>query len=269
MRALAIKAHAKINPSLAVGKLRANGYHDIDATFQAIGLHDIVTISMAEESRVRCSNPELNGGANLVTKALRLSSEIFEFRPLDVFIEKRIPMQSGLGGGSSNVAAALRILNLISQGALSPHMGSIAIACGSDVPFFLGSSTHARARCRGEKLEPLLPPEPSPLVIAMPTNVHCSTAEAYARIDALPERSADRPENVPPNDFEAVAPRESLDLIELLRSRGAGIAGLCGSGSAVYGFTPQANQIADGLKAEGLWAAATLTITTFGAPWTP
>jgi len=266
---LALRAHAKINPFLAVGSLRQDGYHDIDTILQAVELHDIVTISPAEETRVTCSVPELAGESNLAYKAYRLSSEVFEFPPLEIHIEKHIPAQAGLGGGSSDAAATLRLLDRLAGCALRPHLDAIALACGSDVPFFLGTSTRARARGRGERLEPLEPPASVALVLAMPQAVRCSTSEAFAKLNALPMREVVRPENVSYNVFERVAPCESTELIDRVASLGAEPVGLCGSGSAAYGFTSDAERIAVMLTAEGNWAVATKTIESFGDPWTP
>ena len=268
MNSFRAKAHAKINPYLFVGERRADGYHEIDTIFQAIELHDIVTVSPAEETEIVCSDPSLSGDANLVSQALRLCAEIYEFPPMRVHIEKHIPLQAGLGGGSSDVAAVLKTLDRLSSGALRPQLTSIALACGSDVPFFLGASTLARATGRGEKLDPIPAPEEEGVVLAMPSRVSCSTAEAYARLDAMPGRPLIRPDNMPYNDFERVAPCESLDLLEMLRSFSIERAGLCGSGSAVYGFTPHASQVASKLAAHGFWAIATHTIAEFGEPWT-
>jgi 4-diphosphocytidyl-2-C-methyl-D-erythritol kinase len=219
--------------------------------------------------RVLCSLPQLSGESNLAFKALRLCSEIFEFQPLEISIQKNIPLQAGLGGGSSDAAATLRLLNRISGGVLKPHLDSIALACGSDVPFFLGASPCARAGGRGERLQPLEAPTPAYLAVVMPYAVQCSTAEAFAKLDALPERQVVRPEKVPYNDFERVAPVESLELIDRLASFGAEPVGLCGSGSAVYGFSPEAGRLAEALSVEGHWAVATRTISYFGEPWTP
>jgi len=265
---LAIKAFAKINPYLAVGALRQDGYHDIDTIFQAVALHDVVTITPAATTEVTCSIPELGGEANLAHKALRLCSEIFEFPAINIHVEKHIPAQAGLGGGSSDAAATILLLNRLASGALSPYLHEVSLACGSDVPFFVGQSARAHARGRGERLEPL-PSEPAAdMVLAMPRAVRCSTAEAFARLDALPLRGDDRPEDMPYNDFERVAPVESLELIRRIASLGAAPVGLCGSGSAVYAFTSRSDEMATTLISEGNWAVATKTIERFGDLWT-
>lgn len=259
---LAAKAYAKINPYLAVGRLREDGYHDIDTIFQAVELHDIVTIAPADNTRVVCSIEELNNENNLASKALRLCAEVFEFPSLEIRIEKNIPVQAGLGGGSSDAAATLRLLNRLSGGALTRDLASIALACGSDVPFFLGSSTRARAKGRGELLEPMEPLPPTPLVLAMPPGVYCSTAKAFAMLDASPPKGGAQ------NDFERVAPAESVELIARMNALGADTVGLCGSGSAVYGFLSDAGCAAKELEESGFWAVATSTITSFGDSWT-
>jgi 4-diphosphocytidyl-2-C-methyl-D-erythritol kinase len=265
---LHIRAHAKINPYLWVGPLRPDGYHEIDTTLQAVELHDVLTFSAAEKPTVRCSDPTLDGESNLVFKAYRLASELVDLPTLDIYIEKSIPTQAGLGGGSSDCASALRVLAKLSSGALDKHIVEIGKACGSDVSFFLGSSTRARATGKGDVLQPLTPIE-IPVVLAKPLDVSCDTAGAYRRLDEIQNRPLTRPDSMPYNDFERVAPCESLELIDRMRSMGITECGLCGSGSAVYGFTSDAAGIADMLRSEEVWATVTKTITNFGEPWTP
>jgi 4-diphosphocytidyl-2-C-methyl-D-erythritol kinase len=265
---IAISAHAKINPYLWVGGKRGDGYHEIDTVLQATSLCDTLIISPSSTFSVRCSDASLDGDSNLVSKAYRLACEIVDLPQLDVFIEKRIPTQAGLGGGSSDAAAALRVFNEFAHGALSGHLSDIGLACGSDVPFFLGSSTRARATSRGELLEPMAT-EMRSLVIAKPLGVSCETRSAYAQLDALPNRPLNRPDIMPYNDFERVAPCESLVLLNRFKSIGVTECGLCGSGSAVYGFSERAGEVAASFSCESVWAVESATITTFGEMWTP
>lgn len=263
-----VRAHAKYNPYLWVGRPRSDGYHDIDTILQAVELHDVLTVSPSSELRITCTDPSLNGEANLVFKAFRLCSELARLPLVEVHIEKNIPTEAGMGGGSSDAAAAMRIFNRVSRGALSAHLVEIGMACGSDVPFFLGSSGRARARGRGEIVTTLESAPKQSVVLAKPNEAGCSTSEAYERLDAQQNRPDTRPETMPYNDFERVAPRESLDLLERLRSLGAQSSGLCGSGSAVYAETEDAAAIASQLALEGYWSFATNTVRELGEPWT-
>lgn len=265
---LAIKAHAKFNPYLWVGPLRNDGYHEIETLLQAVELHDVLTFSPSKSTAVRCSYSRLDGEANLVYKAYRLASEIIDLPALDIYIEKNIPTQAGLGGGSSDAAAALKVFDRLSGGALGAHVREIGLACGSDVPFFLGEGARARASGRGEQVELLDTVPVTGVVIVKPLAVACDTTQAYARLDAIQNRPVERPETMPYNDFERVAPRESTVLIDKIRSMGIVNCGLCGSGSAVYGVSDQAQDIAEVVRSESVWVSATKTIASFGEPWT-
>jgi 4-diphosphocytidyl-2-C-methyl-D-erythritol kinase len=264
---ITINAHAKINPFLWVGPLRADGYHEIETVLQAVSLCDTLTFSPAQQLSIRCSDSSLDGDANLVAKAYRLSSEIADLPPLDIYIDKRIPSKAGLGGGSSDAASALRAFDYLSKGALTKQVSEIALACGSDVPFFLGGSTRAIAKGRGERLQPLQA-ESRSLIIAKPANVASDTKSAYGKLDAIQNRPLTRPDIMPYNDFERVAPCESLEVIDRLRGLGLTECGLCGSGSAVYGVTQDSASIAAEIKSERIWVAECQTITSFGEIWT-
>ena len=261
------KAHAKINTFLAVGELRSDGYHSIGTIIQAIELHDVVKIAPSDIARVRCSDSALDGENNLVAKALRLCSEVVEVPPVEVYVEKNIPTEAGLGGGSSDVATALHLLNRKLHGALDSHILNIGIACGSDVPFFIHRHTRAHATGRGEQIQPLPASEVRQLVIAKPANTHRSTAGAYRLLD---EKKSELNRNTAEfhNDFERVAPCESLELIVRMAVHGCNPVGLCGSGSAVYGFTDKSQNVAQAIHLEGYWAVATSTLTEFSDPWT-
>ena len=265
---VAIRAHAKINPYLWVGSLQADGYHEIDTILQAVELHDVLSFYPSDATTVRCSDPLLDGESNLVSKAYRLSSEFVNLPKLDIYIEKNIPTQAGLGGGSSDAAAALRVFDKLSGGSLANDINEIGLACGSDVPFFLGMGTRARATGRGEALQALDAIAEQALVVAKPLSISCNTADAYRRLDEIQNGPSQRPETMPYNDFERVAPCESLELLDRMRVLGVTKCGLCGSGSAVYGFVNQADNIAGALRSESVWAVATKTITNFGEPWT-
>jgi 4-diphosphocytidyl-2-C-methyl-D-erythritol kinase len=155
--------------------------------------------------------------------------------PLAATLEKRIPAESGLGGGSSDAAGFLRgVESFLGQRVDSQPMADIAAAVGADVPFFLLGG-RAEGRGYGEILTPL-PDEPERwLVLAMP-HVTCSTKEMYARLD-----EAGRPRKVA-NDFELVAPEQCLDLIKKLRELGSSQAGLSGSGSACFAYFNSQNE---------------------------
>lgn len=230
---LEVQCPAKINTFLAVGPKDERGYHPLRTVFQAVSLYDTLRISVADAPTFSCSVPLPED--NTVTKALRLVSEALVVPPLKIELEKNIPMQSGLGGGSSDAAGLLRCLpQIIGHQIPKPLLEDIALSVGADVPFFLLGG-RAKGEGYGERLTPLPAPETTWMCIVQPSAT-CSTAEAYARLDDLDYRWRDfPPDGELYNDFERVAPCECLHLKEELLALGASGALLTGSGSAVFG----------------------------------
>ena len=187
-------------------------------------------------------------------KALRVFFE--EFGPKKDFVtirlEKTIPTQAGLGGGSSDAAAVLRALRtLYAPQMIDGQLEEMAARLGSDVPFFIRGGT-ALATGRGEKLAALPDMPPCWLVIVKPEESH-STAAMYAAIDSAPQRVSGDSRAVREglekgdlsavaaglgNDFQQVLPEDSAvpAIVEALRQRGALNAQMTGSGSAVFGI---------------------------------
>lgn len=203
--------------------------------FQAIDLCDQVTIEEGcGRHEVNFDDPTISPD-NTVTKALRLLSEVVNLPPLRIGVEKRIPPESGLGGGSSDAAGVIRAAQRIA-GVTIPagELNGIAKAVGMDVPFFLVGG-RAQAEGYGEKLSALPDPERQWIVVARP-HVGSSTSQAYRRLDELAYPWRNFPEGDELyNDFERVAHLESIELIEHLKASGARDAALSGSGSAVFG----------------------------------
>lgn len=263
MRNLSLQCPAKVNLFLAVGPPDRRGYHPLRTIFQAIDLCDTLEVEFggAAETEVEVVGAELPAD-NTVTKALRLSREVFNVRPSRVRLTKRIPMQSGLGGGSSDAAGVLRALNHV-RSAPRAELEGLASAIGADVPFFLTGGL-ARGEGYGDRITPLADAPEEWLVIVKPP-VGCSTVEMYHKLDEHERPWREWPENGELyNDFERVAPCECLDLIELLLIRGAHDAGLSGSGSAVFGrfgSRGEAETAASQLDGERnqIWVAKTLS----------
>lgn len=265
MLPLSLRCPAKVNLFLAVGPPDRRGYHPLRTVFQAIGLYDTIEIERGQNvHQVTFDDPSVPD-SNTVTKTLRLLSEVLPLPPLKVHVRKVIPSESGLGGGSSDAAAVIRAAQRIAGLMLPEGEGAgIALAVGADVPFFLVGG-RARAEGYGERLIPLSDAPREWLVIARP-EVGCATGPAFARLDAMTYDWRAFPEGDELyNDFERVAPCESLDLIERLQVHGARDAALSGSGSAVFGrFTTESDAQAalSRMRSEGtknLWVAPTLT----------
>ncbi len=184
-RRLAARARAKINLFLEVTGRRADGYHDIDSVFLEIDLADEISASPTEDGRVElvCDNPALPvDERNLAVRAalaLRQGQTRDGREGIRFSLKKRIPAGGGLGGGSSDAAAALRLANALWECGLSDaELLPIAAATGSDVPFFLRGGM-CRCRGRGEIINPLPGfPEGIEIGLALPP-FSSSTAEAY------------------------------------------------------------------------------------------
>jgi 4-diphosphocytidyl-2-C-methyl-D-erythritol kinase len=229
--------------------------HPLRTVFQAISLSDDLTVEWGADHETITCNWDGLPEQNTLTKTLRLARELAEIPPLKIHIEKRIPAESGLGGGSSNAAALLRILQRkCTKEVLADHfLHETASAVGADVPFFLVGGT-ALAEGYGE----ILTPEPNRdklnLVIARPTQ-GTSTAEAYRALDSAERDWREFPDSFEIyNDFERTASCASIEWMERLQVHGATDAGLSGSGSAVFGIfdSPEAAEsAASKLKAEG------------------
>jgi 4-diphosphocytidyl-2-C-methyl-D-erythritol kinase len=253
-----VRCPAKINEFLLVGERDNRGYHPIKTIFQAVGLFDEISISLSSTD-VFVSDVELPED-NTVTRAWHLLKEFVHMMPMEVVLRKRIPAMSGLGGGSSDAAGFLRGVGpfLYAQPRES-DLVEIAQAVGADVPFFLVGG-RARGEGYGEVLTPLEDGEERWMALAKPQGVISSTAEMYQKLDGLP-RSLDRLDSG--NDFQSVAPRESLDLISLLMELGAAKAALTGSGAAAFAYfrsEEAANAATDKLPS-GTWTAVVPTLS--------
>lgn len=177
-----VLAFAKLNLTLEVLGRRPDGYHEVRTILQTIDLADRLEIQPHPNLRVECDDPTLNGEANLVWQAATALARCHNVPPrASVFIQKRIPVGMGLGGGSSDAAAALVALNQLWGLALGlSDLAQVASQVGSDVPFFLWGGT-ALAEGRGERIQPLpsLPRLPVTLVCPNVTIPH-KTARLYA-----------------------------------------------------------------------------------------
>jgi 4-diphosphocytidyl-2-C-methyl-D-erythritol kinase len=256
------RACAKINLTLRLTGRRPDGYHDLRTVLQSLALHDTLKFRATRGAfRIECDHPACpTDRANLVWQAAELVWRAAGRRGLPrgivVTIEKRIPLQSGLGGGSSDAAAAIRALSRVWQLDFSrDRQDEIAAALGADVPFFLQGGTALGVE-RGDLLFPLadLPVAWVTLVIP-PFGV--STKDAYRWWDSMkrgrtPFPRAASEKGVRPlfdalnlskgelrNDLEGPvsAHHPEIDrMVRALRRQGATHAAMSGSGSAVFGL---------------------------------
>ena len=179
-----VPAYAKINLTLEVLGRRDDGYHEVRSILQTVDLADQLDIENAPGLRVECDLPGLNGSTNLVWW---VAQELAKSRGIEprarIFIRKRIPVSMGLGGGSSDAAAALLALNRLWGLDLSiDELSHIAARLGSDVPFFLQGGT-ALAEGRGDQVSFLPPLLKLPLLLVCPAeSLGDKTRTLYSRI---------------------------------------------------------------------------------------
>jgi len=256
-------APCKLNLTLDVFPPRPDGYHELDSLVVRLSPADEVMVSVKPGPRVVklivkdrrpdavAADPMPKGGENLAHKAAQLALDtLAPDQDLQVWVTlaKRLPAQAGLGAGSSDAAAVLKLVGEAFVAAPETLM-PLAARLGSDVPVFLLEAPLVRMRGRGERLHTVeMALEPLFGVLARPA-VGVPTGPAYVLLDALPNRTpgsgtarflAGAPlEEALSNDFEAAvlpAYPEVAALHQALLEAGAVRALLCGSGSSVFGL---------------------------------
>lgn len=249
-----LPSFAKINWMLRILGKRDDGFHQLFTVFQTVSLHDSLTFEASNNLTLSCNIKYLpRDERNLVIKAAKLLQQRFGVgEGAGIHLEKRIPSPGGLGGGSSNAAAALIGLKRLWQIDCSEsEIHQIAADLGSDVPFFLYGGT-AIGTGRGETIEPITDLQSNLMIIVTP-KVRASTREAFKRIAAptltnqaldhilpvcrLEARSLDLHHSVLKNDFEKSV-FDTFPEIErvkkILLELGAVNAAMSGSGASVF-----------------------------------
>jgi 4-diphosphocytidyl-2-C-methyl-D-erythritol kinase len=184
----AIPAHAKLNLFLRVLAREADGYHGIETLFCLVSLADRLTAERREGRGVTIDVTGGNTGPDAENLALRAAMMVLEATGnrfgVHLTLEKKIPVGAGLGGGSSDAAAALTATNTLAGNAVPRHeLLQFAARLGSDVPFFLSGAPLALGWWRGERLL-RLPPLPSAPVLLLTPATPIRTKDAYGWVDA-------------------------------------------------------------------------------------
>jgi len=239
-----VRAHAKINLGLVAGPRRDDGLHQVATVLQRIDLADEITIEEADRLAVTGFED------TLVTAALDRLARAAGVEPgWAVDIRKEIPAASGLGGGSSDAAAALVAANDTLPSPLPlARLHELAAGVGADVPFFLEPGPKL-AEGGGERLVPLDLRQDFVVVVAVPRDREkTSTADVYRRFDehgggpGFEDRRAALLAALGTGDLAALPPNDLVEaargapLAEDLRAGGAFQADLSGAGPAVYGL---------------------------------
>jgi 4-diphosphocytidyl-2-C-methyl-D-erythritol kinase len=186
MTQLTLPAVAKLNLFLHITGRRADGYHNLQTLFQLLDVGDELTFSLRDNSDITldCNNSELINEQNLVLRAARLLQQYSKCaQGCDIYLQKRLPMGGGLGGGSSDAATTLLGLNKLWQLGLSlDTLAELGLKLGADVPLFIRGFT-AFAEGVGEKLLPL--PMPEKVYLVVTPDCHISTAEIFQHPDLI------------------------------------------------------------------------------------
>ena len=286
MDAVRVAAHAKINLFLRILAREASGFHQIETAFALLELADELQVRRTDSGvKLEVNGPDLGAtDENLAVRAARAVLEATGNRfGVAITLTKRIPVRAGLGGGSSDGAAALHAVNALTGNAVPRHeLLHFAARLGSDVAFFAGGAALAVAWGRGERQFRLPPPPTLPALIAIPA-IEVSTPDAYRWWDEQnPTISARGPVildaealatwgsigRLGGNDFEGPVfgkHSELRSLYERLAGTGPVWVRLCGSGSAVAAVYKKEGERDDamqrlGEKQQGLIKTATRSI---------
>lgn len=265
---LEIRSPAKINLLLCILGPRPDGFHELETLLHPVGLYDELTLEPAAHGiALICSDPALPADpSNLVWRAAASFLDASGLRTgVRIHLEKRIPREAGLGGGSANAAATLRGLNQLFGCPLpAARLHELAAVLGSDVPFFLQDKP-ALATGRGEQIQPL---DPFPIlagyqVLLIHPGFGISTAWAYQALARHPDALRGRPGRA----RELVQALQSGDLVravphfynsleapaftkypwlslvrDFLAECGAPVCRMSGSGSALFALLPTRDQ---------------------------
>lgn len=253
MSRIAVRTPAKLNLGLEIVGRRADGFHDVVTILQALTIYDHLILASDDDLRIHVSDPALATTDNLVLTALRsLRERSGVAAGADIDIDKGIPVAAGLGGASSDAAAALLAGRRLWDVSVSEEaLAELAAGIGSDVPFFLQGGT-ALATGRGEQLEALPSPIPGWFVVVSPrVAIPRKTATLYAALrredfsngdrvrDQADRLRAGRPLDpallVNPFVRPLVALRPELSRVaDEMRRAGAPVVALSGAGPSHY-----------------------------------
>lgn len=242
MSTRSVKSYAKINISLRVVSKRSDGYHELDSVMVPIELHDSIIITTLKNSYDNfVTVDDFSNGLihyNLASSGINALAKKYGFSTkFRVYIHKVIPMQAGLGGGSSNAAFTMKAVNsMLKLNATDEEIIELAAPLGADIPFFVKCEP---ARCKGigEKINPIKIKNNYYVLIVKPTS-GCSTKEVFA--------IADKKEYKPVDIDNVIKALEEGDDDLLAECMGNSLE------DAAISLVPEIAQIKDTLKAAGL-----------------
>jgi len=244
--------NAKINLGLHILSKRTDGYHNLETVFYPIDMCDALEIVLAEKGKTTFSQTGIQIGGkledNLVMKAYNLLKKDFDLPNIAIYLRKQIPAGAGLGGGSSDAAFMIKILNDFAALKLSTEqMEKYAGQIGADCPFFIQNKP-VFAEGTGTVFSPVTISLRDYSIVVKKPAVSVSTKEAYAQVKpqqpAIPLKEVIRLpvnewKNYLTNDFESGVFSKYPEIKEIkqrMYAEGALYASMSGSGSAVFGI---------------------------------
>lgn len=268
MKSLHIRSFAKINISLNITKKRDDGFHELDSVMLPISMHDSLVVSKLNATDNFVTVDDFSIGTfsyNLATFAIEKLQSIYHFNDkFRILIHKVIPIQAGLGGGSSNAACTLKAVNsMLKLGATDEELIDVAKTLGCDIPFFIKCKP-SRVQGVGEVLNPITVKNNYYVLIVKP-EPGCSTREVYGLSDqmdlktcnidnvikALEEGDDELLANSISNALQdpAIKLVPSIQtIIDELKEKGLKIVQVTGSGSAVFALSTDKNLLKKVLK---------------------
>jgi 4-diphosphocytidyl-2-C-methyl-D-erythritol kinase len=256
---VSVRSFAKINLGLYIGALRADGYHDLRTVYQTIAMHDVIRVKVGRGSgiEISCRNNDprvpLDSSNTCYRMAERVLDELGVKTRVSIEIDKRLPVQGGLGAASANAISTMLGLEMALRKKLSPAARlRIAGDIGSDLPLFLVGGT-ALGVGRGEEVYPL-PDLPLPAMVLVMPEVGVSTPRAFAAWDSLmgqdktSERRADAGSRSHQNPRRLTHLGSSDRLIEVSRVLSGWLSSFSGSpntGAPAKGGSRAGNLLSD------------------------
>ena len=243
-------ANAKINIGLNVTEKLPSGYHNIETVFYPIKIHDVVEITDAQLISCKVAGIDIEGNPedNLCYKAFRLLQKDCNFPAQQITLLKQIPIGAGLGGGSSDAAHLIKVIDQkFNLGLSVSEMEQYAAQLGADCAFFIQNKP-VYAYGKGDQFKPLTLDLSAYNMVLVKPEIHVSTAEAYAgmipqaseaNLIELVQQPLEHWKNHIKNDFERMVFEKYpaiRDVKNALYRAGALYAAMSGSGSSVYGI---------------------------------
>ena len=264
MKTKSVKSYAKINLSLSIKEKREDGYHELDSIMVPIELHDSLVISpLLNRSDNFVTVDDFSNGLihyNLASSSINALANKYGFKDhFRIYIHKVIPMQAGLGGGSSNAAFAMKAVNsMLKLNASDEELIELAAPLGADIPFFI-KCMPSRCNGIGEKLTPIEIKNNYYVLIIKPA-LGCSTKDVFRIADAKPYKQIEIDkvlEALQNGDDEMLAQYmgnsleeaaisivpEIQEIKDYLKSKGLKLVLMSGSGSTVFALSTDKKQL--------------------------